>query len=90
MVKLHTTLCKLQTKTTSTLIIVELFRKMNGRKVWYFGSLAAIYELFTPEQIRCKLEALWNANLGYGEYKIAKQCVIYKEKMYRKAQKTKK
>lgn len=78
------------TLPTSTLIIVEFFRKMNGRKVWYFGSLAAIYELFTPEQIGCKLETLWNSSIDYGEYKIAKQCVIYKEKMYRKAQKTKK
>ena len=29
------------------------------------------------------------ANLGDGEYQITKQCVIYKEKMYRKAQKIK-
>ena len=78
------------TLPTSTLIIVEFYRQQQGSKVWYFGSLAAIYELFTPEQIGCKLEALWNANLGYGEYKITKQCVIYKEKMYRKAQKSKK
>ena len=75
---------------TSTLIIVEFFRKANGRKIWYFGSLAAIYELFTPGQIGCKLETLWNDNLDYGEYKITKQCVIYKDKMYRKATKVKK
>lgn len=78
------------TLPTSTLIIVEFFRKTNGRKVWYFGSLAAIYELFTPEQIGCKLETLWNDGLGYGEYKITKQCVITKEIMYRKAHKSKK
>ena len=75
---------------TSTLIIVEFFRKINGRRVWYFGSLAAIYELFTPEDIGCKLESLWNTSLDYGEYKITKQCVIYKEKLYRKAHKTQK
>lgn len=78
------------TLTTSTLIIVEFFSKMNGHKVWYFGSLAAIYELFTPEQIGCKLETLWNDSLGYGEYKITKHCVITKEIMYRKARKAKK
>lgn len=78
------------TLPTSTLIIVEFFRKTNGRKVWYFGSLAAIYELFTPEQIGCKLETLWNDGLGYGEYKITKHCVITKEIMYRKAHKSKK
>lgn len=78
------------TLPTSTLIIVEFFRKVNGRRVWYFGSLAAIYELFTPEDIGCKLESLWNTDLDYGEYKITKQCVIYKEKLYRKAHKTKK
>lgn len=78
------------TLPTSTLIIVEFFRKTNGRKVWYFGSLAAIYELFTPEQIGCKLETLWNDSLGYGEYKITKHCVITKEIMYHKAHKVKK
>ena len=75
---------------TSTLIIVEFFRKMNGRKVWYFGSLAAIYELFTPEQIGCRLETLWNNSLGYGGCKITNTCVISKEIIYRKAHKTKK
>lgn len=78
------------TLPTSTLIIVEFFRKMNGRKVWYFGSLAAIYELFTPEQIGCKLETLWNYSLDYGECKITNTCVISKEIIYRKAHKTKK
>ena len=78
------------TLPTSTLIIVEFFRKMNGRKVWYFGSLAAIYELFTPEQIGCKLETLWNCSLDHGESKITKQCVISKEIMFRKAHKVKK
>lgn len=78
------------TLTTSTLIIVEFFSKMNGHKVWYFGSLAAIYELFTPEQIGCKLETLWNCSLDHGESKITAQCVISKEIMFRKAHKVKK
>lgn len=76
------------TQPTSTLIVVEFFRRVNGRKVWYFGSFTAIYELFTPEQIGCKLETLWNSALGYGEHKITKQCVIYKEIMYHKARKS--
>ena len=78
------------TLPTSTLIIVEFFRKINGRKVWYFGSLAAIYELFTPEQIGCRLETLWNYSLDHGESKITTYCVISKEIMYRKAHKVKK
>lgn len=78
------------TLPTSTIYIVEFFRKVRERKVWYFGSLAAIYELFTPEDIGCKLESLWNASLDYGDYKITKRCVIYKEKLHRKAHKTKK
>ena len=56
---------------------MEFFSKENGRKVWYFGSLAAIYEL-------------WNDSLSYGESKITKYCVITKEIIYRKAHKTKK
>jgi hypothetical protein len=78
------------TLSTSTLIIVEFFRKVNGHKVWYFGRLAAIYELFTPEQIGCKLETLWNCSLDHGESKITAHCVITKEIMYRKAHKVKK
>lgn len=78
------------TLPTSTLIIVEFFRKTNGRKVWYFGSLAAIYELFTPEQIGCTYGSLRVASPDYGEHKITKHCVIYKEIMYRKAHKVKK
>ena len=62
----------------STLIIVGVFRQQEGRKVWYFGSLAAIYELFTPEQIGCTYGSLRVNAPGYGEYKITKQCVIYK------------
>lgn len=78
------------TLSTSTLIVVEFFRKVNGHKAWYFGSLAAIYELFTPEQIGCKLETLWNSSLDYGGCKITNTCVISKEIIYRKAHKTKK
>ena len=36
------------TLPTSTIYIVEFYRKVRERKVWYFGSLAAIY--IAPKQ----------------------------------------
>ena len=56
----------------------------------FVGPAVLFDELFTPEDIGCKLESLWNASLDYGDYKITKRCVIYKEKLHRKAHKTKK
>ena len=76
--------------TESTLICVEFFKPMQGSRVWYFGSLAAVYSMFSEEEIGCKVETLYCAGLDHGERKITRHCVIYKEKMYRKAHKTKK
>lgn len=52
-----------------------------------FGSLATIYEMFTPEEVGCKLASHWNASPKADDKKITRHCVIYKQVMYRKSQK---
>lgn len=75
------------TLSSTSLIVVEFFIPIKGSRLWYFGSLAAIYEMFTPEEVGCKLASLWNASLQGGDKKITRRCVIYKQVMYRKSHK---
>lgn len=70
-----------------SLVKVEFFVPVDGKKEYYFGSLAAIYDHFTPEQIGCKLESLWNSKIVPGKPKSTKHCVVSKHKVIRKKQK---
>ena len=66
--------------------IIEV-RFGNGKRE-YFGSLSAIYEMYTDEEIGCKLYQLHdNAHLrAGGEPFITPKCKIYKRIVYRKKQ----
>lgn len=74
-------------KISEKIIKVEFFMPVQGRKEHYFGSLAAIYDLFAPQQIGCKLEALWGARIEEGKPKSTRLCVISKHSIHRKKQK---
>lgn len=74
-------------KLSEKIIKVEFFLPVQGKKDHYFGSLAAIYEVFTPQQIGCKLEALWGAGIEDGKPKSTRLCVISKHELHRKKQK---
>ena len=63
--------------------------ELGGQTDFYFGSLAAIYEVFTPEQIGCKLETLWAAKIDTLHPKATPKCVVSKQVLYRKKQKEK-
>lgn len=52
----------------------------------YFGSLSAIYEVFTPEQIGCTLKSLWSSKIDVDNPKATNRCVISKHYIYRKQQ----
>lgn len=54
---------------------------------FYFGSLAAIYEEFTPEQIGCRVEHLWNYGVMPDHPYMNKLCVVSREVLTRKQQK---
>lgn len=71
------------TLTESALIRVDFFEP---KETFYFGSLAAIYEAFTPKQVGCKIEALWAARITFGQPKATKKCLVSKHRLLRKRQ----
>lgn len=58
----------------------------NKRRNFYFGSLAAIYDTFTPGQIGCKVENLWNLKLSGEKAYTSKTCTISVGEIVRKRQ----
>lgn len=54
------------------------------RRDFYFGCLSAIYEVFTPEQVGCKVQNLWNTNIRVGSPYVNRLCVISREPFVRK------
>lgn len=77
---------------TETIIRVQ-FRdpplpEQPARTEFFFGSLAAIYDVFTPQQIGCRVERLWNSGITEAKPYRNKLCVISREQLSRKAQKT--
>ena len=57
-----------------------------GALDYYFSSLAAIYTVFTPEQIGCKVTRLWNLKVADGETYENKICRISRQRLHRKPQ----
>ena len=54
------------------------------RTDFYFYSLAAIYEVFTPEQVGCTVRTLWNAGIEVGKPYYNRLCSVKKEPISRK------
>ncbi len=67
------------------IIKVQFIRPINGQTEYYFGSLAAIYDTFTPSQIGCTLHTLWRSGIDENNSKATNNCVISKHKMLRKS-----
>lgn len=59
----------------------------DARTEFYFYSLAAIYEVFTPEQIGCTVRTLWNSGIEVGKPYYNRRCSVRKEPIGRKPQK---
>ena len=53
---------------------------------YFFGSLAAIYDVFEPFQIGCKVENLWNVGVSDGNPYENSLCRITREPLIRKQQ----
>lgn len=68
----------------SFVIQVHFHNPINGRNDYFFGSLAAIYDTFSAEQIGCRKETLWNANIEEDKPKSTRCCVVYKHRVVRK------
>ena len=79
---------KLTTLSAASLIKVQFFHpKESGGTEFYFGSLAAIFEMFDTSEIGCRLEALWASNIDEDHPKATRFCVISKHVLYRKSRK---
>ena len=68
--------------------IIKLTFKHSTRE-FYFGSLAAIYDMFSVEQIGCAVEVLWAYNIEQGKPFENTKCIISKETLTRKKRKSK-
>lgn len=70
-----------------TIIKVQFFSPVEGRLEWFFTSVAAIFDQFTPEQIGCSLATLWGADaLPVGKVKATGNCLISRHYIARKPQ----
>lgn len=58
----------------------------DNRTDFFFTSLAAIYERFTPEQIGCRVSRLWNIGVSKGNAYDGRRCSVTKELLLRKSQ----
>lgn len=56
------------------------------RTDFFFTSLSAIYEVFTPEQIGCKVNWLWKYGVAIGRTYENALCKITQHKLTRQAQ----
>lgn len=56
------------------------------QKFFLFSSLAAIFEVFSPEQIGCGLGHLYNLQVPSGSAFAGKRCIIKREKVFSKRQ----
>lgn len=56
----------------------------SGRKSEYFGSLAAIYEMFTPADIGVGLRRLWTLKVSSENPYTNKLCKITAHRLHRK------
>lgn len=56
------------------------------QKFFLFTSLAAIYEVFTREQLGVSLKHLYNTHVANGSTYSGKRCIIRRQKAYSKKQ----
>lgn len=58
----------------------------NDRTEFFFTSLSAIYDTFTPDQVGCKVSRLWNIGVSQGQPYVGRLCQITKEEITAKTQ----
>lgn len=73
----------------SSIIKVSFFVPVEGKTDYYFTSLAAIYDLFTPEQIGLSLSRLWVSHVRADNPRVTQTCRISREILHSKTQKKK-
>jgi hypothetical protein len=73
----------------NTIYKVSFFVPVDGCSEYFFGSLAAIFDRFSAEQIGSALPTLYGANISASRPKVTRLCVISKHSLFRKPHKTK-
>lgn len=71
----------------SVLFFAAPFPSKPRQKFFLFSSLAAIFEVFSPELIGCGLGHLYNLQVPSGTAFAGKRCIIKREKVFSKRQK---
>lgn len=54
------------------------------QKSFLFSSLAAIYDVFSVEQIGCSLGHLYNLQISKGAVFAGQDCIVKRERLYHK------
>ena len=57
-----------------------------GERDFFFTSLSAIYERFSPEQIGCKVSRLWNIGVSGGTPYTGAKVTVTREPLHTKRQ----
>ena len=70
----------------SSIIKVSFFEPVEGKSDYYFSSLSAIYDLFSPEQVGCSLGRLWASKVRLDNPKVTRTCRISREPLHSKSQ----
>lgn len=72
------------TTTTSPFIRVHFYEpKSNGKTDFYFGSLKAIFEVFTRDEVGCTLGSLYSTGFDENGRRATKKCLIEKTHLTR-------
>mgnify|MGYP001038204811 CR=1 FL=1 len=60
--------------------------KDDDRTEFFYSSLSAIFEDFTPEQVGCGVRRLWNLQIAQGKPYVGRLCQITREPLNSAAQ----
>lgn len=63
---------------------VSFREPVDDKTDYFFGSLAAIYDTFTADQVGCKVSRLWNLKMTHETPYVGRKCTITKEPLTRK------
>ena len=76
-------------KNRERIVRVKFHRsRPNGETEYYFGSMSAIFDIFSKDDIGCSLHTLWAANIDVNRPKITRCCTISQHFVYRKKHKS--
>lgn len=72
--------------TSNKIVHLHLNDPVDGKQDYYFGSLAAIYDLFSSEQLGITYGSLTTRSIGNGGLYTNKRCSIRVDFLHRKKQ----